>query len=171
VIIVVLVLVVAVYAIISLATGDWMWFSANFDETPNSILVHCYGQTTEISPGTFEFSALTEIVNESMSGRKRWDSLSLSEVTYQEYQTNPQMKAIEIFYPEPVRVHTANRFFSNVNNLIIPLEGRHAQTNPVFGRNNGVPAAGSLHLQSTERFNEFLHYQDLCPAATPVSGG
>lgn len=162
--IVVVILLVAIYAIVSIATGDWLWFSGKFAETPNAILVHCYGETLEIEPGSYHFSALTDIVNEMLSGRKRWDSLSLSDETYQDYQQHAAMKVLEIYYPQPVRVHTSNKFFSNVDNLIIPLEGRHAQTNAVFGRNQGLPAAGSLHVESTERISQYLHNQELCPA-------
>ena len=101
-------------------------------------------------------------MNETMSGRKRWDPLSMSEKTYWEYSSSPQMIALEFFYREPVRVHSSYKFFSSVNNLIIPLEGRHSQTNAVFGQNDGVPAGGSLHIDSTDEFKEFINNMDLC---------
>lgn len=155
---------VSIYSIISIATGDWLWFSQNFAETPRSVVVYCFGETIEINPGSYHFSALTEIANKQLSGKKRWDSLSLSEATYQEYQSRSNTKVIEFYYPEPVRVHNPSRFFSSVDTLIIPLEGRHAQTNAVFGQNSGVPAAGSLHIDSTERFEQYLQNQKICPA-------
>ena len=160
---VVAVLSVAVYSIISIATGDWLWFSQEFSETPNSIVVYCFGEMIELKPGSYHFDALSDIANEQISGRKRWDSLSLSEATYEEYQTSPKAKVIEFYFPEPVRVHNASRFFSNVDTLIIPLEGRHALTNAVFGQNDGVTTGGSLHIESTERFNQYLHNQKVCP--------
>ncbi len=98
-----------------------------------------------------------------MSGRKRWDSLTMSEATYQEYQTNPQMIVLEFFYPEPVRVHSTYKFYSNVDNLVIPIEGRHSQTNAVFGQANGIPTAGALHIDSTEQFKTYMTNMDLCP--------
>jgi hypothetical protein len=154
---------IAVYSIISIATGDWFWFKQDFSETPNSIVVYCFGETIEFEPGSYHFTALTDIANEQMSGRKRWDSLSLSEATYQEYQSSPDSKVIEFYYPEPVRVHNTSRFFSSVDTLIIPLEGRHALSNAVFGQNDGVSSAGSLHIESTERFKQYLQNQKLCP--------
>jgi hypothetical protein len=162
IIIVVLALVLIVYAIISFATGDWLWFSTSFRETPNAIVLHCYGESVNIEPGTFEFEKLKDIMNESMTGRKRWDQLSMSEETYQDYQTNSQMIVVEYFYPEPVRVHSTYRFYSNVDNFIIPIVGRHSQTNAVFGQANGVPAGGSLHIESTEQFKNFLNNMELC---------
>jgi hypothetical protein len=162
ILIVIVIIAILVYGIISLSTGDLMWFSNRFTETPNGVIVHCFGNTIEFNPGSYQFGALTEIMNETMSGQKRYDSLSMSLETYQDYQQHPGMVAIEFFYPTPIRVHSEVKFYSNVDNLIIPLEGRHAQTNAVFGQNNGTPTAGSLHVDSTERLKEFLRNQKIC---------
>jgi hypothetical protein len=53
--------------------------------------------------------------------------------------------------------------FSNVSNLIIPLEGRHSETNAVFGRHQGNPAGGSLHVQTTDPLHTYLADRDICP--------
>ncbi len=164
IIIVLVVVAVVVYAIIAFATGDWLWFSTNFRETPNAIVLHCYGETTSIDPASFHFSKFKQFMNEGMSGRKRWDPLTMSEETYQDYQTNDQMVVIEFFYPEPVRVHSSYKFYSHVDNLVVPLEGRHSQTNAVFGQADGVPTGGSLHINSTDQFRTYLKNMDLCPA-------
>lgn len=162
VIIVVIVIALSIYAIISFATGDWLWFSSSFRETPTAVVLHCRGETVSFDQGSFHFSKLTRIMNDSMSGRKRWDPLTMSEETYNEYTTSPQMIALEFFYREPIRVHSSYKFYSSVNNLVIPLEGRHSQTNAVFGQNDGVPAGGSLHINSTDQFKEFLNNMELC---------
>jgi hypothetical protein len=169
VIIVIVVISLAVYALISFATGDWLWFSNAFRETPNAIVLHCYGESMDIDPGTFHFSKLKEIMNESMSGRKRWDSLTMSEKTYQDYQASDNMIVLEFFYPEPVRVHSTYKFYSNVDNLVVPIEGRHAQTNAVFGQTGGVPTGGSLHINSTDQFKVYMTNSDLCPVASMKS--
>jgi hypothetical protein len=166
VIIVVILLVALVYAFVSFGTGDWLWFSQKFEETPSAIYVYCYGDTISIQPGDFNFQALENIANASLSGRKRWDPLSLSDATYEEYKTSPNMRVIEFDYPEPIRVHSNYKFFSNVDRLIIPIEGRHADTNAVFGQNNGVAVGGSLHITSTTSFDQYLTNQDICPEST-----
>ena len=188
IVIVVVAMALVIYAIISFATGDFLWFSNSFRETPNAIVLHCYGESIDIDPGSFHFSKLKQIMNESMTGRKRWDSLTMSEGTYQEYQTNPQMIVLEFFYPEPVRVHSTYKFYSYVDNLeaenerlvkirvhstykfysyvdnfVIPIEGRHSQTNAVFGQANGIPTGGSLHIDSTEQFKAYMTNTELCP--------
>jgi hypothetical protein len=165
-VIVVLAVALVVYFMLAFATGDWLWFSNNFRETPNAIVLHCYGETTNLDPASFHFSKFKQIMNETMSGRKRWDPLTMSEATYQDYQTNPQMIVVEFFYPEPVRVHSSYKFYSNVDNLVIPIEGRHAQTNAVFGQASGVPTGGSLHIDSKEAFKTYMTNMDLCPVRT-----
>jgi hypothetical protein len=163
IVIVVVAIALVIYAIISFGTGDWLWFSSSFNETPNAIVLHCYGESIDIEPGTFHFSKLKQIMNESMSGRKRWDSLTMSEETYQDYQTNSQMIVLEFFYPEPLRVHSSYKFYSYVDNLVVPIEGRHSQTNAVFGQANGIPTGGSLHIDSTEQFKVYMTNMGLCP--------
>ena len=165
VLIVIITLAIIIYTIISLGTGDWMWFSNRFAETPNGVIVHCFGNTIELNPGSYHFGALAKILNETMSGEKRYDPLSMSSETYQDYQQNPGMVAIEFYYPAAVRVHSEYKFFSSVDNLVVPLEGRHAQTNAIFGQNNGVPTSGSLHVGSTEALKQYLRNQKICQVA------
>jgi hypothetical protein len=162
---VIMVIIVAglIYFFISMGTGDWLWFSKTFSEDPAIIVVYCYGETVEIEPGSGHFRALSEIMRTSLSGGKRWDSLSMSDETFEQYRTDPQAVAIEYFFPEAVRVHSRYKFFSNVDDLVIPLQGRHAVTNPVFGRNAGVTTAGSLHVDSLEPFRAYLRDQLICP--------
>jgi len=163
ILIVVIFLIIIGYLVISFGTGDFLWWNPKFSENPSAVVLHCYGQTININPGSYHFGALTDIVNESLSGRKRWDSLSLSEETYQEYQSNPNSMTIELFYNEPIRVHSNYKFFSSVDNIIIPLDGRHASYNTIFGQNQGVPVGGSLHIESIQPIGDYLKNQDLCP--------
>lgn len=163
ILIVIVAVAIIVYLMISFATDDFLWFSTAFRETPNAIVLHCYGETSEIDPGSFQYLKLKEIMNDSMSGSKRWDPLTMSVATYQEYKTNPDMIVVEYFYPEPIRVHSSYKFYSSVDNLVVPLVGRHAQTNAVFGQANGIPTGGSLHIESTEEFKTFMTNMELCP--------
>jgi hypothetical protein len=75
------------------------------------------------------------------------------------------MKTVELKYGRPVRVHSNYKYFSNVTNLMIPLEGRHAGTNAVFGKSYENPTPGSLHIESTEQIGAYLENQDICPAS------
>lgn len=159
---VVLVLVPLIYGIIALNTGDWLWISPVFDYQPRSIVVYCFGHEVMIAPGSEQFTTLVELVNQTLSGRKRWDSLTMSDETYREYQTRPDMMVVELAYPAPIRVHSRYKYFSNVDKIIIPLVGRHAQTNAVFGRRFDFPAGGSFHVNSTAPIKAYLIDNGIC---------
>ena len=151
-----------IYLIIAMNTGDLLWASPVFNYQPQTIVVHCFGEDVYIEWGTSEFDELTESVNQSLTVRKRWDPLSISVETYQDYQSHPQMMVVELTYSEPIRVHSRYKFFSNVDRIIIPLVGRHAQTNAVFGRRYDFPAPGSFHVGTTASIKDYLAERGLC---------
>jgi len=158
----VLTIVPIIYLIIAINTGDLLWASPIFNYEPRSIVIHCFGEDVYPEAGSASFMAITDLVNRSLSGRKRWDSLSLSDSTYQDYQSHPQMMVVELFYSEPIRIHSRFKFFSNVNRIIIPLVGRHAQLNSIFGRRNDFPAAGSFHVNDLAPLKAYLSENELC---------
>ena len=152
-----------IYLIIALNTGDLLWISPFFTAEPVAVVIHCYGDDISLESSGQQFSELTDLVNQIMSGRKRWDSLSLSEATYEEYQNNPSMMVLELYYPAQIRVHSHYKFFSNIDRLIIPLDGRHAQTNAIFGRTHDYISVGSFHVKSTAPLVEYLSEEGICP--------
>ena len=158
----VIVLVPLIYLIIAINTGDLLWASPVFNYQPQTITIHCFGEDVYLEQNTTEFDEMVSLVNSNLSGRKRWDSISISDVTYEEYQSHPRMMVVELTYPEPIRVHSRYKFFSNVDHLIIPLVGRHAQTNAIFGRRAEYPAAGSFHVNDLSDLKDFLAENKLC---------
>jgi hypothetical protein len=156
-------IIITVYAVISLNTRDLLWFWPKFENQPTSILVHCYGEDVEITTASQNFAPLTEVINRTLSGEKRWDPLSLSQVTYDEYRTSPSVLTMEVFFPESVRVHTQTTYFSNVDILVIPLDARHSTYNTLFGRTeDGKTAAGSLHVDSLDELCAYLYTHAIC---------
>ena len=158
----ILVLLPLIYGVIALNTGDLLWISPVFNARPQAVVIHCFGTDVPLEPSAEAFKEVTRIFNKALSGQKRWDPLSLSAATYQDYQTHPQMMALELFYAPAVRVHSPYKFFSKVDSIIIPLQGRHAQTNAVFGRYRSFPAAGSFHIKTTAPLVDYLTAQGLC---------
>jgi hypothetical protein len=150
------------FLIIAMNTGDLLWFWPRFDELPVSMVVHCYGQDVFINAGDSAFQPVYEVVNDSLSGTKRYDPLSMSDITYEEYQTHPSMMVIELSYDPPTRIHSMVKFFKNVDTLIIPLDGRHANTQAVFGRIRDNTTMGSMHPKSTAPIMEVIEEQGLC---------
>ncbi len=158
----VLILLPLIYLFIALNTGDLLWASPIFGYQPQSIVIHCFGEDVYLEPGKSEFVKVTELVNQTLTGRKRWDSLTISDETYQDYQSHPQMMVVELSYSQPVRVHSRYKFYSNLTELILPLVGRHAQTNAVFGRRDNFPEAGSFHVSTLEPIKDYLAESGLC---------
>jgi hypothetical protein len=150
------------FLITAMNTGDVLWFWPGFKEVPVDIIVHCYGTDVEITPGRPAFEVVNEAVNRSLTGVKRWDDTSMSDETYQEYQTSPTMMVIELIYDPPVTIHSQYAFFKDVNRLVIPLDGRHASTNAVFGRTSGFTNSGSYHVNSMAPIVTALQEQGIC---------
>ncbi len=155
-------LVPLIYLLIALNTGDLLWASPVFSYQPQSIVIHCFGEDVYLEAGTNDFKTMTELVNQNLTGRKRWDSLTISDETYQDYQTHPQMMVVELSYSQPIRVHSRYKFYSNLTQLILPIVGRHAQTNAVFGRRDNFPEAGSFHVSTLEPIKDYLAVSGLC---------
>ena len=153
---------VMLFMVTALNTGDLLWFWPVFEEVPVDIVVHCYGADVQIKPGQPAFEVVNNAVNSSLTGVKRWDDLSMSDTTNQEYQTSPTMMVIELQYDPPVTIHSQYAFFKDVNRLIIPLDGRHALTNPVLGRTGEFTNSGSYHVKSTEPIVTALQEQGIC---------
>lgn len=153
---------VLLFLITAMNTGDLLWFWLNFKEVPVDIVVHCYGTDMQVKPGQPAFEVVNDAVNTSLSGAKRWDDLSMSDSTYQEYQTSPSMMVVELSYDPAVRIHSQYAYFKAVNKLIIPLDGRHVTTNPVFGRTGKFTNSGSYHVQSTTPIVTALQDQGIC---------
>lgn len=158
----VVVLAPLIYLIIAINTGDLLWASPVFNYQPQTLTIHCFGEDVYLEHGTSDFEEMVALINARLSGRKRWDSVTISDETYQDYQSHPQMMVVELTYPEPIRVHSRYKFFSNVDHLIIPLVGRHAQTNAIFGRRAEYPAAGSFHVSDMTEIKDFLEMNNLC---------
>jgi hypothetical protein len=153
---------VILFMITAMNTKDLLWFWPVFNQAPVEITVHCYGMDVEVKPGQPAFEVVTKAVNSSLTGSKRWDNTSMSDVTYQEYQTSPAMMVIELHYDPPATVHSQYAYFKKVNRLIIPLEGRSASTNAVFARTGEYTNSGSYHVKSIAPILTALQEQGIC---------
>lgn len=160
---VVTLLLIAAFAFFAIAlnTGDVLWFWPTFNELPRQMIVHCYGDDTEVKPSN-EFEVVNAAVNQALSGSKRWDQLTMSEETYQEYQDTSTMMILELVYDPTVRIHSFYSFYKNVNQLIIPLDGRHASGNTIFGRRGDFILSGSFHVQSIAPILEAVQETGIC---------
>jgi hypothetical protein len=148
--------------IIAFNTGDILWFYPVFDEIPVGMTLRCYGEAVEIRPGDPAFEVVNGAVNDVLSSAKRWDDLSLSDATWEEYQTSDQVVVLELYYDPPVRIHSSYKFMKNIDTIVIPLVGRHAEHNTMFGRLGDYIAAGSFHFKTMAPIEDAVQAQGLC---------
>lgn len=168
-------IVVIGYGMIALSTEDPLWFWPYFKAQPAEIYVHCYGETQAVAPTENAFAAVTAAVNEMLSGRKRWDPLTMSEATYSEYLGHPAAFTVELRYQPAARVHSFYRYYKSVDTLIIPVDARHARWNAAFGRLGDNSLSGALMLESKEALVESLADSGVCVSRDvsrqPEAGG
>jgi hypothetical protein len=156
------ILFIIMFAIISMNTGDILFFWPVFDGKPQRIIVHCYGEDVVVEPWLSTYEPINLAVNQSLTGTKRWDPLSMSNATYADYQTGSTMMVLELTYDPPARIHSSYKFFKNFDSLVIPLDGRHASSNSVFGRLRGYSLAGSFHVKNITTILTTLEQHGLC---------
>lgn len=175
IVVTVVIIVLIAYGILALSTNDVLWFYPVYAEIPSGITVHCYGEDVQVQSGTTQFNEIATRFNATFSEYKNWDSLTMSDLSWQDYQTNPAFATLVLSYQDAVRVHSIYRYFSNVNMLVMPLDGRHASSNPVFAVSihrttspdgvvsfSEVPGSGSFHVTSKQPVMEYLDEQGIC---------
>jgi hypothetical protein len=159
---VVIFVIAAGYGIVALSTEDALWFVPTFSEDAAEVAVYCRGEQATVTAGSPHLPSINVFINEVLSGRNNWDSLTMSEATYRYYRESDAVVALEIRYDHPVRVHSIYKYFSGIDTIVIPLVGRHANVNAVFGMIDGVPTAGALHVDSPDKILDYLAANGLC---------
>ena len=151
-----------VYLSITIYTKDPLWVWPVYNSQPVSALIRCYGGKVGLEGHSTDLTAIAGMVNEQLSGKKRWDELNLTDQTYEEYQSSPRMMILELFYDSPQRVHSSSPFFSNFDSLLIPLDGRHSDTSIIFALIGGMPGGGSFHVQDFQPVVDYLVQRNIC---------
>lgn len=151
-----------VYGFVALSTEDLAWFISTYNEYPEEIALNCYGQQSSLLPGDPLYDDLVSLINETFSGRKNYDSLTMSEDTYTYYLSSEDVMVLELVYTQKVRIHSFYKYFSNLDSIVIPLDGRHSKTNAIFGRSNGQSTAGSLHYITMPQIRTFVETNGIC---------
>jgi hypothetical protein len=127
-------------------TGNPLWFWSGQPEfRPSRIIIHHYGTATTLEPGMEGYEALTAALNESFANfvNAGLVDIGISEETVARYYE--QEFVLEVTYPETIQFNTAVRM-TNVNQLLIPIDGRHSEQAYVFLGNNGFWLAGAMQL-------------------------
>jgi hypothetical protein len=133
-----------IYLVGALNTGNWLWvLPIQPTYQPSRIVIRDEGNITEYRPGDEGFAELENALNSALADFSNLDlvPLGLSDVTLQEY--NESALVMEVFYPRAIRFNTIVRM-RNINNLLIPIEGRHAGLRYVFPGSNGTWLSGAF---------------------------
>lgn len=143
-------IVLIIYFIGALNTGNWFWIlPIQPTYVPSRIVIRNHGQVTEYRPEDPEFAILREALDNAFSDFSNLDlvPIGLSEGTLQEY--NESSVVMEIYYPQPIRFNTIVRM-SNVNQLLIPIEGRHSGYRYLFPGSDGQWLAGAFVMEDEQ---------------------
>lgn len=143
-----------IYLIVWISTGDLLWFLPGVADRAEQIILHDAGRTTVIGPDSPGYEAINAAINQVLSSRLGYQpQFGLSDATRERYYS--QDRVIEVFYAEPIKLHSPYRI-GKPTSLLIPLEGRHADQNIVFTGAGGEYWPGVLTVETTEPIKEAL---------------
>lgn len=144
------------YAIGWLNTGNPLWLLPVQPEyEPQRIVIRSNGEETELQKGMPGFIELTDAFNIAFSDFTNADlvPIGLSQETLEDY--NESGTVIEIFYNQDIRFNSPVRM-RNINQLLVPIEGRNANEGYVFLGNNGRWLAGAMDMASDAAIRQAL---------------
>lgn len=145
-----------VYLVGALNTGNWLWvLPIQPDYEPARIIIRDYGQATEFRPGDDGFAELADALDLAFADFSNLDliPIGLSDETLQDY--NESSLVMEIYYPQDIRFNSIVRM-SNVNQLLIPIEGRHAGNRYVFLGADGRWLTGAFVMTNDQPIRDAL---------------
>ncbi|VAW34857.1 hypothetical protein MNBD_CHLOROFLEXI01-621 [hydrothermal vent metagenome] len=144
-IILVIIVLLFYWALNALNTENALWFfPVQPTLQPARIIVRNYGQTVELQPGSPGFSELVKALDDTFaSGFNNTSlvSIGLSDETLRRYAEEELV--IESYYGDAVSFNTQVRM-TNVTQLLIPLEGTHADQRYLFFGGRGEWRVGAM---------------------------
>ncbi len=138
--------VVLVYGINVMNTGNWLYFkSKSANVRPSRIVIVDHGTKTVITAGHRHFEALADAIETSLSELNNTDlvSIGLSEQTLSDYNTNSLV--LELYFDQPV-VFSGIARTGEPTQLLIPINGRHAGGGYVFRGAEGTWWNGAVRM-------------------------
>lgn len=150
---VVAVLIGLIWFGIALPDRDWLWFVPVFKEEATRIHLYRDGEEIVLQPGDWGYEEVNEAINQIVRHVKAKQPLGISPETQQEYYD--RFSAVEVFYTEPVIIHTIHGF-PEADKYLFPQSGRHDDPPVVFAGMQRRPdyRGGVLVLASRERLDE-----------------
>ncbi|MEM7333646.1 MAG: hypothetical protein AAF490_16270 [Chloroflexota bacterium] len=138
--------VMVFYLINALNTGNWWWFRAETVHVrPSRIVIIDHGQRTIISAGHPDYMSLADALESSLAKLNNTDlvNVGLSEQTLSDY--DEKSLVLELYFDKPVVFNTMART-GEPTQLLIPIDGRHANGNYVFRGAQGEWWYGAVRM-------------------------
>lgn len=144
------------YLVGAINSGNWLWllpFQPTYE--PSLIEIRSDGVKTQYRPGDEGYDTLTEALNASLADFANADLVptGLSDETLAEYDRSGVV--LNVYYPQAIRFNTPVRM-NEVNQLLIPFEGRQAGNRYVFLGVNGNWLAGAMVMRDDQALQEAL---------------
>ncbi len=162
--------VAVIYLINALNTGNWMWFRGNtVNVRPSRIIVVDHGNRTILNPGHPNFDALVEATAQSLSALNNSGivDVGLSEQTLSDYANDSLV--LELHFDSPVVFNTAART-GKPTQLLIPIEGRHADGGLVFRGDKGEWWYGAVRMADPQPLLSTLEQMGFTAASAQPAG-
>lgn len=146
------------WAINALNTGNIFWFlpiQPTFQ--PTRIVVRNYGQTIDLQPGSPGFSELSQALTDTFTNgfdNNALVSIGLSDETLRRYAEEELV--IESYYGQEISFNTRVRM-NNITQLLIPLDGTHADRKYLFFGGRGNWLVGAMVMSDDTPLREAMH--------------
>ncbi|MEM7332541.1 MAG: hypothetical protein AAF490_10645 [Chloroflexota bacterium] len=140
----------------SFNTGNMLWFLPIQPEyEPSRIIIRHEGTAVTIQRGDPEYEMLSDALNETYSAFSNTDliSIGLSDETLRRY--NEEETVIESYYANDIQFNTSVRM-NGVTQLLMPIEGTHADRNYVFFGQSGVWRVGAFVVRDSMPIRQAL---------------
>jgi hypothetical protein len=136
----------AIYLLNVFNTGNWLWFKGTTTEiNPTRVVIIEKGERTVLQPGTANFNLIADAAKQSLRKFSNTDliSIGLSAQTMTDYETDALI--VEIYFDNPVQFNTLART-GEPTQLLIPIDGRHADGRYVFRGDKGEWWFGAIRM-------------------------
>ena len=163
-------IVAVIYIINVFNTGNWMWFLGNtVNVTPSRIIIVDHGNRTILNPGHPDFDSLVAAAEQSLSHLNNSGivDVGLSEQTLNDYATDSLV--MELHFDSPVVFNTAART-GKPTQLLIPIDGRHADGGLVFRGDKGEWWYGAVRMADPQPLMSALEQMGFLAAKTQPAG-
>ncbi len=138
---------------IALPDRDWLWFLPIFNENAARIYLYRDGERITLTPDDWGYEDVNEAINQIVRHIRAKEPVGMSPTSQEEFYT--RFSAVEVFYTEPVIIHTIQGF-PQADKYLFPQSGRHFDPPLVFAGMQNRPdyRGGALVLRSRERLDE-----------------